>query len=529
MKKIFALFLSMLLFASVYGAVPVAAAQEHILYVGDGGSADLQEAFDATAEHETTTIQLTQDLLVDTVATLPQGKSVILDLNGHSIRVTDVNFTGRPLVNWGTMVITGNGRIDASIAKQGGYGAIDNYGTMTIENGHFTGAVDANGATVRNRGDAQLTIEGGTFDGGTSILYNEGIATVHDGSFIGSSCSSCNRSAWAYSIQSHQASGAAQPQLYFYDGTVIGVQGAFSTSAGYSEIHDGHFETVACPTHGFTSSFYPLYIAGESGEVKTNVYGGEFKAAYRYAAYIGNSNDGGIKEDAIANFLGGTFISGTGVQDTVHVDQALGGLTVMGGTYQHADGSAYDIRAYYPAGSEDAYAQDADGTVVHDHRSVAISTEAKAPTCTQDGNIAYWYCPTCDRYFSDAEMTTEIAKDAIVVAAHHEAIHVEAKAPTATADGHIEYWYCARCGTYFADEALTRTIRQEETILAATGEETPSTPDDGPRPSDDAKQPTEDPADPSTAVAAAGMGSAVMAVLSAGIAVVLWRKRSLSR
>ena len=79
-------------------------------------------------------------------------------------------------------------------------------------------------------------------------------------------------------------------------------------------------------------------------------------------------------------------------------------------------------------------------------------------------------------------MTTEIAKDAIVVAAHHEAIHVEAKAPTATADGHIEYWYCGRCGTYFADEALTRTIRQEETILAATGEETPSTPDDGPRP-----------------------------------------------
>lgn len=193
MKKIFALFLSMLLFASVYGAVPVAAAQEHILYVGDGGSADLQEAFDATAEHETTTIQLTQDLLVDTVATLPQGKSVILDLNGHSIRVNDVNFTGRPLVNWGTMVITGNGRIDASIAKQGGYGAIDNYGTITIENGHFTGAVEANGATVRNRGDAQLTIEGGTFDGGTSILYNEGIATVHDGSFIGSSCSSCNR------------------------------------------------------------------------------------------------------------------------------------------------------------------------------------------------------------------------------------------------------------------------------------------------------------------------------------------------
>ena len=123
----------------------------------------------------------------------------------------------------------------------------------------------------------------------------------------------------------------------------------FSTSAGYSEIHDGHFETVACPTHGVTSSFYPLYIAGESGEVKTNVYGGEFKAAYRYAAYIGNSNDGGIKEDAIANFLGGTFISGTGIQDTVHVDQVLAGLTVTGGSSQPSEGTAYASRAHSPA------------------------------------------------------------------------------------------------------------------------------------------------------------------------------------
>lgn len=70
--------------------------------------------------------------------------------------------------------------------------------------------------------------------------------------------------------QSHQDSEeSAKPELYFYNGTVIGVQGAFSTSAGYSEVRDGEFKTVACDKHSNGSSaFYALYVAGESGEVE---------------------------------------------------------------------------------------------------------------------------------------------------------------------------------------------------------------------------------------------------------------------
>lgn len=41
----------------------------------------------------------------------------------------------------------------------------------------------------------------------------------------------------------------------------------------------------------------------------------------------------------------------------------------------------------------------------------------KAPTCTADGNIAYWYCADCDKYFDSAELTNEIAKEATVVEA----------------------------------------------------------------------------------------------------------------
>lgn len=51
----------------------------------------------------------------------------------------------------------------------------------------------------------------------------------------------------------------------------------------------------------------------------------------------------------------------------------------------------------------------------------------------------------------------------------HTIKKVEAKAATCTEDGNIEYWYCSVCGKYFADEALTEEITQEDTIIKALG------------------------------------------------------------
>jgi len=36
-----------------------------------------------------------------------------------------------------------------------------------------------------------------------------------------------------------------------------------------------------------------------------------------------------------------------------------------------------------------------------------VATSAKSPTCTEEGNLAYWYCNKCDKYFSDAEAKYE--------------------------------------------------------------------------------------------------------------------------
>ena len=53
----------------------------------------------------------------------------------------------------------------------------------------------------------------------------------------------------------------------------------------------------------------------------------------------------------------------------------------------------------------------------------------------------------------------------------HEAIKVEAVAPTIDKEGNIEYWYCPDCGKYFADKELTKELTYEDTLIAKLSKE----------------------------------------------------------
>ena len=48
---------------------------------------------------------------------------------------------------------------------------------------------------------------------------------------------------------------------------------------------------------------------------------------------------------------------------------------------------------------------------------------------------------------------------------HGNLIHVDAKASTAVSEGNIEYWYCSECGKYFADPAAEKEITKEKTVI----------------------------------------------------------------
>lgn len=60
---------------------------------------------------------------------------------------------------------------------------------------------------------------------------------------------------------------------------------------------------------------------------------------------------------------------------------------------------------------------DPDPSNPNGHKHTMEATAYKAATCTQNGNIAYWYCKTCDKYFSNEEGTAEITLEKTVIPA----------------------------------------------------------------------------------------------------------------
>ena len=147
-------------------------------------------------------------------------------------------------------------------------------------------------------------------------------------------------------------------------------------------------------------------------------------------------------------------------------------------------------------------------TGIHSMTKVA----AKAATCTADGNIEYYKCSGCGRYFSDADGKNEIEKEDTVVkatghdwgdwvvtkeptksekgsetrtckndASHketrevpalehiHSMTQVKYKAATCTEDGNIAYWVCTDCGRKFADQKATKELQNEDVVIRATG------------------------------------------------------------
>ena len=99
-----------------------------------------------------------------------------------------------------------------------------------------------------------------------------------------------------------------------------------------------------------------------------------------------------------------------------------------------------------------------------------VKVEAKAPTCTEPGNIEYWYCKGCDKYFSDAEGKSEInLAQTVINATGHKLTKTEAKEPTCTEAGNKEYWTCESCGSLFRDEVGSAEIKLEDVVIPATG------------------------------------------------------------
>ena len=98
-----------------------------------------------------------------------------------------------------------------------------------------------------------------------------------------------------------------------------------------------------------------------------------------------------------------------------------------------------------------------------------IHNSATAPDCYRPGNVEYWACTRCFKYFLDEAGTRPVDQQDVTIKAHHTLTHHERKEATRLEDGNIEYWNCERCDKYFSDEEAKNEISAESVIIPALG------------------------------------------------------------
>ena len=90
--------------------------------------------------------------------------------------------------------------------------------------------------------------------------------------------------------------------------------------------------------------------------------------------------------------------------------------------------------------------------VYGDHHYAEELTVDQEATCSEEGSKSY-HCIRCD------------AKGKSFVIPKINLTHVDAKAATAESAGNIEYWHCEKCGKYYSDAKAAHEITLEQTVI----------------------------------------------------------------
>lgn len=101
------------------------------------------------------------------------------------------------------------------------------------------------------------------------------------------------------------------------------------------------------------------------------------------------------------------------------------------------------------------------GSNVHTHTMTA--TAAKAATCTENGNIAYWYCSSCKKYFTDKDGNNVVSQaDTVVKAKGHTIVIDAAVDPTYEKTGLTEGSHCSTCKTVLKKQEVIPKLQKTE-------------------------------------------------------------------
>lgn len=174
--------------------------------IGETTYAKLSDAVTAAAEGDTVTLlaDATEDVVVDKNITLDLGGNTLTGTNTKKITLTIAKNATATVKNGSvkgtssnyTIQNNGTATFESLTATAGNTGSsmLDNWGTLTITSGEYTGGLNV----VKSEEDSKLTINGGKFtldystNGYTGVIFAYGDTTITGGEFI-QSVTTCGR------------------------------------------------------------------------------------------------------------------------------------------------------------------------------------------------------------------------------------------------------------------------------------------------------------------------------------------------
>ena len=322
--------------------------------------------------------------------------------NTWSRAAIGVGYDGRVTVKSGTY--TANGQ---AMGKNEGYGVYiySSGGEVKIEGGAFAGATASLRADVDKNtygSPAVIRVTGGNFEGDILAATNTGLESIviEGGEFTG-----ITEETLAQNNRLSVSGGSFDNTMKEFVGSNL------------------KFERNSNGTYTYHETLQDAMKDAPDNTVITAV---------------DNSADAG-------NAYTATLVYNDGSNKTVRlVADADGKITLPGierGGYLFL---GWDDGSGQPIAAGESYTLTQDKTLTGLWQELTkIKTEAKAATCTQDGNIAYWYCPELKSYFSDEGLTQSIRlEDTVVPATGHRFVEGE----------------CTVCGA--ADESFDPVITE---------------------------------------------------------------------
>ena len=284
--------------------------------VGETKYATLQEAADAATAGQTVKVLNDIDMTTDGNLTVNEGKDIVLDMNGHSIK--GANAYNKNIMVWGKLTLkdskeNSTGKIYSEDPYKSGVDKalifVDRNGEFVMESGHINTVLPnsvANGQfAIGSFGNSTVTINGGTIEGGYSAISGYGDANYNTTITINGGTLICPMD---YAIY-HPQPG----KLTVNEGaTIYGGAGAICMKSGELEINGG---TLTSKGKGNTGNWgdgtgglgnAALNFCKPYGDVKATITGGTITAEGDAVLIDAQPTEG--KEVSLA-ISGGTFSS----------------------------------------------------------------------------------------------------------------------------------------------------------------------------------------------------------------------------